>query len=297
MSPLDLHGCGVATITPFLNGKVDFEALKAIVDFQIGGGVDYITCLGTTAETATLTESEQQAVLECVLNTAGGRVPVVAGQFGGNNTAEIIRRFDRFALDGCSAILSVSPYYNKPSQEGIFQHYKAIAAAAPLPIIIYNVPGRTASNVTADTVVRIAAECERVVAVKDASSDLAQATQIVHGARPGFLLLSGDDATTLPLIACGGQGVISVIANAYPKAFSTMVRYALAGDYTAARAIHDPLIIMDHWLYLEGNPTGIKACMAHLGLCTPEVRLPLVPMTETTSQALFKAMAGLHLPE
>lgn len=289
-----LKGCGVATITPFKNGAVDFGALEKVLEYQIEGGVDYLVCLGTTAETATLSEDEQKLIIEKTLEVNDGRKPVVLGNFGGNNTQALLDKFDRFRFDGISAILSVSPYYNKPTQEGIYQHYLALANKSPLPIIMYNVPGRTASNITAETVIRLAENHTNILGVKDASADMVQASKIIRSVPSRFLVLSGDDPTTLPFIACGGEGVISVIANAYPVAFATMTRLALNGEMDKAAEINRDLINLHHWLYLEGNPVGIKGCMNLMGLCETEVRLPLVPLTRNTLLSMQSEMQKIR---
>lgn len=287
-----LKGCGVATVTPFRNGIVDLQALTRVLEHQIAGGVDYLVCLGTTAETATLSEDEQRKVIEHTLKVNNARVPVVLGNFGGNNTAEILTRFDRFDLSDIAAILSVSPYYNKPSQEGIYQHYMALADRSPVPIIMYNVPGRTASNINAETVIRLSSH-PQICGVKDAASDMVQDAEIRKGVASDFLLLSGDDATTLALMGIGGDGVISVIANAYPRMFVEMVHAASSGDYDKAAEINMKLIRMDHWLYLEGNPVGIKGCLSILGLCSDEVRLPLVPISKDVKTKMADEMKGI----
>jgi 4-hydroxy-tetrahydrodipicolinate synthase len=288
-----LKGCGVATITPFKNGKIDFEALEAILEFQIRGGVNYLVCLGTTAETSGLTEDEQHQIIRKTLAINAGRLPVVLGNMGGNNTQALLDKFDRFSFEGIDAILSVSPYYNKPTQEGIFLHYLALAKKSPLPIIMYNVPGRTASNISAETVIRLANAHKHIAGVKDASADLVQATKISKSVPPHFLMLSGDDPTTLPFMACGGHGVISVIANAYPSLFTRMTRLALEGAFSEANKLHQCLIDLHHWLYLEGNPVGIKGCMHLLDLCTPEVRLPLASISQTTLDKMKKEMSEI----
>lgn len=288
-----LKGCGVATITPFKQGRIDFEALESILEYQISEGVNYLVCLGTTAETTVLTDEEQQQVIRKTLTVNAGRLPVVLGNFGGNNTQALLDKFDRYGFDGIDAILSVSPYYNRPTQEGIFLHYQALARRSPLPIIMYNVPGRTASNISSDTVIRLANTSERIAGLKDASADLVQATKIIKSVPPDFLVLSGDDPTALPFIACGGHGVISVIANAYPSLFSRMTMLALEGAFSEANKIHQCLIDLHHWLYLEGNPVGIKGCMHVLNLCTPEVRLPLAPISQTVLDLMKKEMADI----
>lgn len=290
-----LSGCGVATITPFRNGKIDFADLEAILEYQIAGGVDYLVCLGTTAETTTLSEAEQQQVIAHTLKINRERVPVILGNFGGNNTQELLDKFDRFKFEGIDAVLSVSPYYNKPTQEGIYLHYQALASKSPVPIIMYNVPGRTASNISAETVIRLARDHRNIGGIKDASADMVQATRIARSVRPDFLVLSGDDPTTLPFIACGGQGVISVIANAYPRHFSEMTRQALEGNFTEAARIHQQLIDLHYWLYLEGNPVGIKTCLQLMNLCTNEVRLPLAPASAATIDGMKREMDRIAL--
>ncbi|MBK8500751.1 MAG: 4-hydroxy-tetrahydrodipicolinate synthase [Saprospiraceae bacterium] len=245
---------------------------------------------GTTAETSALTEEEQHQVIHKTLAVNSGRLPVVLGNFGGNNTQALLDKFDRFSFDGIDAVLSVSPYYNKPTQEGIFLHYMDLAEKSPLPIIMYNVPGRTASNISAETVVRLANAHMRIAGIKDASADLVQASRIAKSVPPHFLVLSGDDPTTLPFIACGGHGVISVIANAYPALFSRMTKLAIEGAFFEANKIHQCLVDLHHWLYLEGNPVGIKGCMHLLNLCTTEVRLPLASISQTTIDRMKKEM-------
>ncbi len=285
-----LKGTGVALVTPFTQGEVDHEALTRIIEHVIHGGVEYLVCLGTTGEASTITLDESRSILETFIKVNDGRVPIVLGTLGGNDTAALIRRISEFDLDGVSAFLSASPAYNKPSQEGIFQHYRALSDHSPLPILIYNVPGRTCSNITAETTLRIAEHCERVIGVKDASADMTQVSIIAKYKPSDFLLLSGDDPTTLSTIACGGEGVISVIANAFPRQFSDMVRSAMAGDYTGALKLHQELLDIHQWLYIEGNPTGIKAAMNILDLCSAEMRLPLVSMTPERLRSLRDAM-------
>lgn len=285
-----LKGCGVATVTPFRDNMIDFSALEAILEFQIDGGIDYLVCLGTTAETSTLSEKEQRQIIDKTLQVNQGRVPVVLGNFGGNNTQALVDKFDRFDFEGVDAVLSVSPYYNKPGQEGIFMHYQAIAEKSPLPVIMYNVPGRTASNISADTVIRLAQSHPNIKGIKDASADMIQASRMIRSVGVDFLVLSGDDPTTLPFIACGGQGVISVIANAYPAEFTRMTRLALRGDFDEAVKIHHQLIDLHQWLYLEGNPVGIKGCMNLLNLCTTEVRLPLTSVSDSTLERIKNEM-------
>lgn len=276
MNPQQLRGLGVALITPFKNGKVDFNALEKIIEYQISNGTDYLVSLGSTGEAITLSSEECKQVLDFTIEVNRGRLPIVAGVFGHNNTAQLIDRIKSYDLTGVDFIMSSSPAYNKPTQEGIFQHFMAIEKVAPCPIIIYNVPGRTSSNVLPATILRLAKASSKFVAVKEATGDLIQACDILKYKPDNFLVLSGDDPTALPFIACGGDGIISVIGNAFPKEFSTMIHAALKGDITTARKIHLQMHDIHHWLYIDGNPPGIKAAMEFLGFCTREVRLPLV---------------------
>jgi len=242
MANLDLTGTGVAIVTPFKkNGTVDFTALKKLVNHLINGKVEYLVVMGTTGESVTLSKEEKQEVMDCVVKETKKRVPLVLG-VGGNNTSEVVKQIEKVDSKNFSAILSVSPYYNKPSQEGIYQHYKAISKASKLPIILYNVPGRTSSNISAETTLRLAKDFKNIVAIKEASGNLAQCMQIINGRPKNFLVISGDDNLTLPIIACGGDGVISVVANAYPKDFSDMLRAALGYDLDTARKLHYKLM-------------------------------------------------------
>lgn len=285
------RGTGVAVVTPFLeNGKIDFGSLEKILEYQIEGGVDYIVSLGTTGEAVTLSSKECLEVFDFTKKIVNGRKPIIAGLFGRNDTAALVDKLKEFNFDGFSGILSSSPAYSKPSQEGIFQHYMHVAKACPVPIIIYNVPGRTASNVNADTIVRLAHADEKFVAVKEASGDLVQGMQIIKNKPKNFSVLSGDDPTCLPLIACGGAGVISVIANAYPHHFSSMVNAALEGDLKTANSINEALLDIHQWLYCEGNPVGIKGAMELLGLCNRSVRLPLVQLSNNNLANLKSEM-------
>jgi len=287
MSLLDkFTGTGVALVTPFKDGLVDFESLGKVIDYVIQGGVDYVVSLGTTGEAVTLSMQECQQVKDYTVERVNGRVPVVFGLFGGSYTARIRERIQQYDLSGISALLSSSPNYIKPTQEGIFQHYKAIAEVSPLPLILYNVPGRTSSNIEADTVIRIHKECPNVLGVKEASGDMYQGALIFAGVSDDFLLLSGDDLTTLPLIAVGGKGVISVIGNAFPKTFSKMVDAALMQNYTEAQRLNNVLLKMYKWIFVEGNPAGIKHVLSQIGLCTPEVRLPLTTLTDHSSRLM-----------
>ncbi|MEM1123514.1 MAG: 4-hydroxy-tetrahydrodipicolinate synthase, partial [Bacteroidota bacterium] len=273
------RGTGVALVTPFRNGQIDFADLERIIEFNIDGGVDYLVSLGTTGEAVNLTERECQEILSFTVKITKNRVPVVAGLFGDNNTVRLVDRLKRYDLEGYSAVMSASPHYVKPNQEGIFKHFMEMEKVAPLPIILYNVPGRTASNMSAATTLRLANASEKFIAVKEASGDIVQAAKIIKDKPDHFLVLSGDDPTALGLIACGGDGVISVIANAFPREFSDMIRLALNGQYATAAALNLQLINLHEWLYIDGNPVGIKAALEMLGYCTSEVRLPLSNMS------------------
>lgn len=280
----ELKGVGVALVTPFHTDKsVDFNGLESLVHHTIKCGVDFLVVLGTTGESATCTLDEKQRILQKVKEANAGRKPIVLG-IGGNNTAEVINTFDKFDLSGVTAILSASPYYNKPTQEGIYQHYVAIADKSPLPVILYNVPGRTASNVTADTTLRLANH-PNIVAMKEASGDLEQAMRIMKGKPEDFVLLSGDDLLTTSMISFGAEGVISVLANGF-ESFNTMVHNALNGDFTSAASTLLNMIEINHLMYVEGNPTGIKAALNEMHVCGKDVRLPLVNASAELSAAL-----------
>jgi len=284
------RGTGVALITPFNNGKVDFAALENITAHTIAGGVDFLVALGTTGEDATLTTAESLQVLQHIIKVNNGRVPIVAGMFGGNNTASLVQKIKTFDFTGVDAIMSSSPAYIKPNQEGIYQHYMALAAVSPLPIIIYNVPGRTASNISSATTIRLANASKKFIAIKDASGSIEQGTKTIKDKPDHFLMLSGDDENALALVGCGSDGVISVIANAYPAEFSTMIRTALNGDYKTAQQLNHLLLDVHHYLYVEGNPVGIKAAVHLLGFCSSEVRLPLSQMSSDNFDGLKKEM-------
>ena len=278
-------GTGVALITPFTMKSskeiIDYPALERIIEHVLNGGVNYIVSLGTTGEAITLSSRECQNVLDFTLKQVNGRVPVVAGWFGSNSTEHLLERLKNVNLKGCAAVLSSSPAYNKPTQEGIYQHYLKASKISPIPIILYNVPSRTASNVAPETLVRLANASPLFVGVKEASGNLVQAQYILkHRPTEDFLVISGDDQITLGMIACGGDGVISVIANSHPKEFSGMVQAALKGDYQTAQFLNHQLHDIHPLLYAEGNPVGIKAAMAIKGLCDNVVRLPLAKMSE-----------------
>ncbi|WP_223649579.1 4-hydroxy-tetrahydrodipicolinate synthase [Hymenobacter psoromatis] len=271
-----LHGTGVALVTPFTpTGAVDANAWRRLLDFTITGGVDYLVINGTTGESPTVTPDEKADLLRVAREHVAGRVPLVYG-IGGNDTAAVARQLRETDLAGIMAILSASPAYNKPSQAGLVAHYQHLADASPLPLLLYNVPGRTGSNLTADTTLTLARH-PNIIGIKEASGNLEQCLAILAGKPADFLFLSGDDMLTLPLIACGGQGIISVMANALPRQFSEMTRAALAGDLARARQLLFSLLPLNPLLYEEGNPVGVKAALALQGVCEPAVRLPLVP--------------------
>jgi len=280
------HGTGVAIVTPFqANGAVDYDALGKLINYLIDGGIDYIVSLGTTGESATLTGEERKEVWAFTAKTAGDRVKLVAG-IGGNNTAEVAEQVKQFNIPGYDAILSASPHYNKPTQEGIYQHYKAIAENSPLPVILYNVPSRTGSNVAADTVVRLAHEFKNIIGIKEASGNFDQINQIMRDKPADFLMISGDDPVTLPMVALGAVGVISVIGNALPRKTSDMVRQCLAGDFEAARKSHSALIEFTRLMFAEGSPAGVKTALKALGICEDTVRLPLVQVSESAARRI-----------
>jgi 4-hydroxy-tetrahydrodipicolinate synthase len=279
-------GTGVAIITPFRNNEIDFPALANIIEYVINGGVNYIVALGSTGETATLNEDEARSVLDFCIEKINNRVPLVAGNFGWNDTKELVKKIKEYNFEGISAILSSSPAYIKPSQEGIFRHYAAMADVCPIPIILYNVPGRTRSNMEWETTVRLAEYSKTFVGIKEASGDLIQTTRIIKNKPDHFIVTSGDDEVALAMTAVGGDGVISVMANALPKAFSQMINFALDQDYYAARALNFKTYDLHKWLYIEGNPVGIKSAMEVLGYCTNEVRLPLAPLSEGNYEKL-----------
>lgn len=275
-----LTGTGVAIVTPFTaDAQLDFDALEKIIDHVINGHVEYIVTLGTTGETPTLTKEEKIAIINYTCQKVAGRVPVVVG-IGGNDTRSLIKDLETFPLDKAVAILSASPYYNKPSQEGIFLHYKMLAAASPKPILLYNVPGRTGRNITADTTIRLAREIKNISGIKEASGDMAQCIQILRDKPSDFLVVSGDDALSLPQIACGMQGVISVAANAFPQQFSDMVRHCLKGDFASGKKLNDELIEAYDLMFAENNPAGVKAFMTEMGLLRNNLRMPMLPLSE-----------------
>ena len=273
-----LKGTGVALVTPFKKDKsIDFAALENLIDIQIAGGLDYLVSLGTTGESVVLSDEEKMEVFNCTVNKVNGRVPIVIG-IGGSDTAAVIKSFGKFDLTKVVAILSVTPYYNKPSQEGLFQHYVALADAAPKPILLYNVPGRTGRNMTAATTLRLASH-PNIAGIKEAGPEMAQMIAILKDRPSNFLVVSGDDEIVMAQMACGCDGVISVAANAFPKPFSDMIRFAMAGDFSMAKRVNDLLSEGYTYMFEENNPSGIKAFMFEQGLIENELRLPLVPVS------------------
>jgi 4-hydroxy-tetrahydrodipicolinate synthase len=275
-------GTGVALVTPFhKNGNIDFKSLKKLVERCIDNKVEYLVPLGTTGESVTLTKDEKRAVIDFVIEVNEKRVPIVLG-LGGNNTREIVDSMEHYPLKQVQAILSVSPYYNKPSQRGIYQHYKTIAAYSPVPVIIYNVPGRTSVNISADTTLLLAEEQKNIIGIKEASGNFDQCMKILQSKSKDFLFISGDDALTFPLIALGADGVISVVANAFPSEFSEMVRLALNGQFDKARKLHYKLLAFTNLLFSEGSPPGVKAALSIMNVTQEYLRLPLVEVTKAT---------------
>ncbi len=275
-----LKGTGVALVTPFnADGSVDFDGLRNVIDFVIDGGVNYVVTLGTTGETPTLSREEKIDIINFTYEAVAERAPVVVG-IGGNNTRSLMKDIETFPLEKAAAILSASPYYNKPSQEGIFQHYKALAGATSKSILLYNVPGRTGSNITAGTTIRLASEVDNIHGIKEASGNMTQCMQILRDKPQEFLVVSGDDSLALAQIACGMRGIISVAANCFPKEFTTMVDAALNDDYTTARGLNNKLLQGYELLFAENNPAGVKAVLAELGLIQNYLRLPLVPLSQ-----------------
>jgi len=278
----NLRGTGVAIVTPFNSDKsVDYNALEKLVEHLITNGIDYLVVQGTTGESVTLSKEEKKQVLDFVIKVNKKRLPIVLG-IGGNCTATVVEQFKTIDLTDVDAILSVSPYYNKPTQEGIYQHYKALAEATTKPIILYNVPGRTSSNISAATTLRLANDFKNIVATKEASGNIEQCMEIIKNRPKGFLVISGDDGITLPLIACGADGLISVIANAFPKGYSEMVNHALSYNFKEAQDLHYKYFGLIHYLFVDGNPAGVKVALKLLGITDEFVRLPLVNVTEQT---------------
>lgn len=283
-------GTGVAIVTPFKNDtSIDFAAFNRVINHIIKGGVNYIVAMGTTGESVTLTKDEKQALISYAVETIDNRVPLVIG-IGGNNTQEVINSVRHADLTGVDGILSVAPYYNKPNQRGLFQHFKTIATCSPIPVIVYNVPGRTCCNITSDTCLELAHECENIVAVKEASGDISQIMRIIKGKPENFIVISGDDMMTIPIIAAGGSGVISVLANAFPAQCSEFVGHALKNNFKSAREVQFRFLEMIDLLFIEGNPSGVKAMLNLMNLCQNNLRLPLVPVSRPVYTRIQKAI-------
>ena len=279
-------GTGVAIVTPFTdNLEIDYEALEKQIEHLISNNINYLVVLGTTGESVTQSDEEKNDLVNFIKRKVNNRIPIVLG-LGGNNTTSIKNKIHQTDFNQIDAILSVAPYYNKPSQEGLYQHFKTIAKASPVPVILYNVPGRTGSNIQAKTTLRLARDFENIIAIKEASGNFSQAMEIVKNKPSDFIVVSGEDALTLPLMSIGVSGVISVVGNAFPKEFSTMVQLALSNNYTEALELHYKLIeLIDH-LFMEGNPAGVKAALTHMGIIKNNLRLPLVPVSEETNQRI-----------
>lgn len=289
------RGLGIALITPFKkDGSVDYKTLKSLVDYQIGNGADFIVILATTGETPCLEKEEKDEITKTVIDVVKGRVPILK-YCGGNNTAAVVREIKESDWSGIDGILSICPYYNKPSQRGMYEHFKEIANASKLPIVLYNVPGRTGINMTAETTIRIANSFSNVVAIKEASGSLEQVDEIIKYKPDNFEVLSGDDALTFPMIVSGAVGVISVIGNALPKEFSRMIRLELNGEFEAARAIHHKFTELYKLLFVDGNPAGCKALLNDMGMIENILRLPLVPTRIETKQKMNDILKGLRL--
>lgn len=282
----NLKGTGIAIVTPFhADGSIDFPTLERLINYWIEGGVEYLVVMGTTGESVALEKEEKIQLFDFCAEKIAGRVPLVIG-IGGNYTDAVLKEFDKFDLSKATAVLSVSPYYNKPNAAGLLAHFGAIAKKSPLPVILYNVPGRTGSNMPVDVTLKLAKEYSNIVAIKEASGNMEQISQIIKDKNPDFMVISGDDNLTLPVIASGGDGVISVVANAYPRTFSDMVRLSLNGDFAAARKLHYELFDFTKLLFADGSPGGIKAALNEMGYGTDTVRLPLVKPGDATANAI-----------
>jgi 4-hydroxy-tetrahydrodipicolinate synthase len=280
------HGTGVAMVTPFLSdGQVDYPGLSSLINYLTEGGVEYLVSLGTTGESATLNKDEKKKVFAQTAEINNGRLPLIAG-IAGNNTYEVVEQVKHFDTTGYSAILSASPYYNKPTQEGIYQHYKAIAEASPLPVILYNVPSRTGSNITAETTTRLAHDFKNIIGIKEASGNFDQLNQVMRDKPEDFLMISGDDPISLPMIALGGVGVISVVGNALPRLFSDMIRQCLKGDFKSAQKDHLDVVEFTRMMFAEGSPAGVKTALKCLDICGDTVRLPLVQVSQNLAEKI-----------
>ena len=288
-------GLGIALITPFNeDGSVDYPTLSKLVEYQLKNGADFLCILATTGETPCLTADEKKQIKDTIVSTVHGRVPILMG-CGGNNTAAIVEELKTGDFSGIDGVLSICPYYNKPSQEGLYQHFKAISAATKLPIVLYNVPGRTGVNMTAATTVRLARDCKNIIAIKESSGNLEQVDEIIKNKPSSFDVISGDDALTFPMISCGAVGVISVIGNALPKEFSKMIRLEFKGEYEAARKIHHRFTDLFSLLFVDGNPAGVKCVLSEMGMIKNILRLPLVPTRITTMQRISEILKELKI--
>ena len=288
-------GLGIALITPFCkDGSVDYKSLVRLMEYQLDNGADFLCILATTGETPCLTKDEKQKIKDLVVSTVKGRVPILMG-CGGNNTAAIVEELQTGDFRGIDGVLSVCPYYNNPSQEGLYQHFKTIAAATSLPVVLYNVPGRTGVNLKAETTVRLARDCENIVAIKEASGSLEQVDEIIKNKPKDFAVISGDDALTFPMISCGAEGVISVIGNALPKEFSRMIRIEFKGEYEGARKIHHRFTELFSLLFVDGNPAGVKAMLHEMGFIENVLRLTLVPTRISTLQKMSEILKELKI--
>ena len=289
------RGLGIALITPFTeDGAVDYEALSRLIDYQLDNGADFLCILATTGETPCLSLAERAQIKSAIVRQVAGRVPILMG-CGGNNTAAVVEKLKNGDFSGIDGVLSVCPYYNKPSQEGLYQHFKAIAAATELPVVLYNVPGRTGINLKPETTCRLAKDCKNIVAIKEASGSLEQVDEIIKYKPNDFEVISGDDALTFPMIACGAVGVISVIGNALPKEFSRMIRLEFNGEFEAAQKIHHKFTDLYSLLFVDGNPAGVKALLTEMGFIKNQLRLPLVPTRVTTLQKISSIIKELKL--
>ena len=289
------RGLGIALITPFTEeGAVDYESLSLLIDYQLDNGADFLCILATTGETPCLSLAERAQIKSAIVRQVAGRVPILMG-CGGNNTAAVVEELKSGDFSGIDGVLSVCPYYNKPSQEGLYQHFKAIAAATELPVVLYNVPGRTGINLKAETTCRLARDCKNIVAIKEASGSLEQVDEIIKYKPNDFEVISGDDALTFPMIACGAVGVISVIGNALPKEFSRMIRLEFNGEFEAAQKIHHKFTDLYSLLFVDGNPAGVKALLTEMGFIKNQLRLPLVPTRVTTLQKISSIIKELKL--
>ncbi|MCK4921476.1 MAG: 4-hydroxy-tetrahydrodipicolinate synthase [Bacteroidales bacterium] len=290
MAEINFRGTGVALVTPFTDsGEIDFDSLEKLVNHVINGGVEYLVALGTTAETPVLSSKEKEDVVRAIIKINAHRVPIIIGM-GGNDTNALVRDISNYDFSSIDGILSVAPYYNKPTQEGIYEHFKAVSQASPLPVVLYNVPGRTSSNISTETCLKLANEFENIVAIKEASGDFAQIMEIIRNKPKNFHVVSGDDAITFPMISLGGSGVISVVGNAFPKAFSEMVRLALSNKIEESRKIHYTMIPVIDAMFAEGNPAGVKAFLSRADICTDKVRLPLIKASESLFNRVDKLL-------